>query len=537
MPEPSLGELSNLHSEESLGTGDVGAVTNSGSDLVHLLNQTAQFQANQSREKYNTFLENLNGIYKDAENIASLDVATEDRDALTKQKNEILSMVYKNPKDFFANVGGAQGQELHKKLAQWRMDATESKQNKLFDAAHREYLGKNPELNTPENKSNVDNYLKVPLGRRKSFTLQLPGLYDPIALGTELNAAVKQDYAKPGVTPDGKFTFTEKGTKYDPEKYRKLAESAYYLPDSRGQQLRSTLQGRFESLPKDIQSKYKDSQDPVKDWYLDLQDQYRKPDQVQKDDLKANPFALKDEKSRNRFALQDLKDRNTEGREIRVAQIKEQLKDSPKPEQTKFLLNLAADVIGNTTSDLMVDTGKGNYQKEKVINASPVILKMFSKPVSTTIKDATGKKTVSEKVLEPDVITKTPDGSVRTIFYKKNKKGETVKGEGGHPLIETSEVAPLKEVMSILGKDYMGKKSLPGAVNLAGDVLSQYGGDINKYIAANKQQAKAEEKTSSTSNELPVKEGKIDPSKLSKGKSYQYNGKAYKWDGKKLIPE
>lgn len=491
---PSLSELTNIQSDANLGTGDTGTVTNDGSNLVRLLNQTAEFKANQDREKYNTFLENLNGIYKNADDIASMDVATEDRDLLKKQVNDVLSGVYKNPKDFFQNAGSPQGQELHKKLAQLRMDATESKQNKLFDAAHREYLGRNPELNTPENKSNVDNYLKAPLGKRKPFTLNLPGLYDPIALGNEINTAVKQDFATPGATADGKFTFTEKGTRYDKDKYNKIAENMYYLPDARGQQLRSTLQSRFQSLPKDIQDKYKDSKDPVKDWYLELQGQYRKPDQVTKDDYKANPFALESQKSIDRFALENLKSRNDENREIKVAQVKEGLKNAPTPDQANFLLKLTAGVLDNTSDQsLTVDLGKGQYSTEKIINASPIILKMFSKPITTTTKSVDGldTETTSEKSIPPDALTRTPEGGLRAIFYEK-KDGEIVR-QKGKPVEESSQVVPREQVVSVLGKEYMDKKQLPVAVGYVNQILDQYGGDINKYISSTKKQTKADD--------------------------------------------
>lgn len=491
--EPSLSELTNISSDANLGTGDTGTVTNDGSNLVRLLNQTAEFKANQDREKYNTFLENLNGIYKNADDIASMDVATEDRDLLKKQVNDVLSGVYKNPKDFFQNAGSPQGQELHKKLAQLRMDATESKQNKLFDAAHREYLGRNPELNTPENKSNVDNYLKAPLGKRKPFTLNLPGLYDPIALGNEINTAVKQDFATPGATADGKFTFTEKGTRYDKDKYNKIAENMYYLPDARGQQLRSTLQSRFQSLPKDIQDKYKDSKDPVKDWYLELQGQYRKPDQVTKDDYKANPFALESQKSIDRFALENLKNRNDENREIKVAQVKEGLKNSPTPDQANFLLKLTAGVLDNTSGELAVEIEDGKWSKEKLINASPVILKMFAKPITTTSKTVDGLdvETTSEKSIPPDALTRTPDGGIRALFYQK--EGDKVVFHNDKRVIESSQVIPKEQVISVLGKEYMDKKQLPNAVSYVNQVLDQYGGDINKYISSTKQQTKADD--------------------------------------------
>lgn len=532
--EPSLSELTNIHSEADLGTGDTGAVTNDGSNLVRLLNQTAEFRANQDREKYNTFLENLNGMYKDVENISSLDVAAEDRDHLTKQMNDVLSNVYKNPKDFFNNVGSAQGKELHKKLANWRMDAMQSKQDKLFDAAHREYIGRNPELNTDKNKANVDGYLKQPLGKRKAFTLDLPGIYDPSAMADQINKSIKQDYAKTGFSADGKFMWDEKGATYDPAQYRKRAEAFYYLPDKRGQELRSTLEGRFKSLPKDIQDQYKGKEDPIKEWYLDLQDQFRSPSQITKENQKANPYALETQKDKTKFALEDLRNRNDTNREIRVAQVKASLKDSAKPQQTKFLLDLASDVMNNTKGKMVVQNGKGNdYSTENIINASPVILKKFGKPIKKVTKDVLNRDIVTDDILLPDIMTRTADGGMRSIFWKKDKDGNILKDSNNNPVQESSEVAPLSEVMSIVGKDYMDKKSLPGAVEMAQDVLRNYSGDINKYSKANKSAADDSDDSDDTdvdnSGGAPVTQ-KATPKTGDKAKTYKVGGKDFSED-------
>lgn len=511
--EPTLGELTNIRSDADLSTGDVGVVTDDGSSLVRQLNQTAQFQANQEREKYNTFLENINGIYKDVDAISSLDVAQEDRPALDKQMFEVLNGVFKNPKDFYQNAGSPVGQELHKKIAQFRMNAIQSKQDKLFDAAHREYMSRNPELLTDKNKNNVQGYLKAPLGKRQPFTLELPGLYDPAALGDQINKSIKQDYAHTGVSADGQFTYDEEGATYDPEAYRKRAEAMYYLPDSRGQQLRTTLEGRFNSMPKEIQKKYEKETDPVKAWYLDLQDQYRSPDQAKKSNIRANPFALESQKARTQFALEDLRNRNDTGREIKVAQVKAALEDQAKPAQTEFLLDLASDVLSNTTKPQVVSLGGGKYSNEQVVNASPVILKMFSKPIKTVSKDVLGTETTTDTVMQPDLLTKTPDGQLRTIFYQKKKDGSPMRGKDGNIIYESNEIIPLTEMMSVLGKDYMDKKSIPGAVNLAGDVLKQFGGDITKYRKARKG-----EETTET------------PSATDKGKKYTIGGKEFTED-------
>jgi hypothetical protein len=482
MAEPSLSEITGLRADPEVATGNTGYVIDNR-DLVRNLTQAAQFKAQNDWKKYNLFLDETKDLYKRADEIAAMDVAPQDRDRLEKEMTGFLNDIATNPKDFFSSVNSPKGRELQERLINWRKDATTSKNDRLWDLRNREFLMANPDHDTPENRAKIEGFLtNQKLGGRQPYILDMPGVYDPVALGKELNTAVEQKIARPGFTPDGKFTFTETGSRYDPEQYRKVAGNIFDLNKGGFQ---NTIGNLFKKLPESEQVKYKESKNPVKDWFLDFQETFRKPDQTTKEDLKANPFALETQKARTQFALEDLKNRNATNREIKVAEVKQSLKDAPKKDQTVFLLNLASSIVGNTTGKkLTVDLGKGNFSTETVVDASPNILKMFSKPVRTTIKDAAGKETISETVLEPDVITRTSDGGLRTIFYRKDKKGETVMKDG-HPSNETEEIIPLPEVMSILGKEYMTKKDLPGAVNLAGEVLKQFGGDITKYAQSN----------------------------------------------------
>ena len=490
--EPSLGEILSVRADPEEATGNTGYVVDNR-DLVRNLTQAAQFKAQNDWKKYNLFLDETKELYKRADEIAAMEVAPQDRERLEKEMTGFLNDMATNPKDFFSSVGSAKGKELQERLINWRKDATTSKNDRLWDLRNREFLMANPDHDTPENRAKIEGFLNnQKLGGRQPYILEMPGIYDPVALGKELNTAVEQKFARPGFTPDGKFTFTETGTQYNPDQYRKVAGNIFDLNKNGFQ---NTIANLFKKLPATEQVKYKDSQNPVKDWFLDFQDTFRKPDQAVKDDLKANPFALETQKARTQFALEDLRNRDATNREIKVAEVKQRLKDAPKKDQTVFLLNLASSVVGNTTGkDLTVDLGKGQYSTEKVVDASPNLLKTFSKPVRTTIKDAGGKETIAETVLEPDVITRTPDGGLRTLFYKKDKKGDPIM-KNGQPVIDSKEIVPLPEVMSILGKEYMDKKAIPGAVNLAGDVLKQFGGDITKYAkVANAQNQPSEPK-------------------------------------------
>lgn len=522
--EPTLGEITNLKVDPEIATGNTGYVIDNR-DLVRNLTQAAQFKAQNDWKKYNVFLDETKELYKRADEIAAMPVAPQDRERLEKEMTGFLNDMATNPKEFFSSVGSPKGKELQERLINWRKDATTSKNDYLWDLKNREFLQANPDHNTPENRSKVEGFLtNQKLGGRQAYILDMPGIYDPNALAKELNTAVEQKFTRPGFTPDGQFTFTEQGTRYDPDQYRKIAGNIFDLNKNGFQ---NTIGNLFKKLPETEQLKYKDRKNPVKDWYLDFQETFKKPDQSTKEDLKANPFALESQKARTAFALEDLRNRNDTNREIKVAQVRASLEDAPKPEQTKFLLNLAASVVGNTTGKpVTVDLGNGKYATEKVLEASTELKKRFSKPIKTTIKQASGAgketETIAEGSLEPDIITRTSDGGVRTVFYKKYDKGDKavksgkaqagdiVRDAGGQPIMESAEVVPLPELMSILGKEYMEKKAIPGAVNLAGDVLKQFGGDITKYAeAANPKPAPTKVSPAGTPQSRTGKDGKV----------------------------
>ena len=189
--------------------------------------------------------------------------------------------------------------------------------------------------------------------------------------------------------------------------------------------------------------------------------------------MKVNPYSLEMLEQKNKVGLEYLKNK---------------LDKEAQPEQSKFLLDYAASVVNNTTGKtLTVDLGKvgrPEYSTEEVISATPELLKIFGKAEKRATKstDLTGEETVTvtEQVRAPDALTRTADGKIRTVFYKRDDAGNIIR-DGEKPITDSYEVIPANEVMSIIGKNFMDKKSLPGAVSFATDELKKYGNNILNY--------------------------------------------------------
>ena len=305
MPEPGLSEIVNMTVDPERGSGNPAVVFDS-KPLIAQINQAAQFKAENDWRKYNMFLGNLKEVYKDMNEIAKMPVMTKDRDALKEQMAGIVKSIASDPHGFFG--GGAKYQETLANIAKLQSDATESKQNNLYDEAHRNYFYRNPELDTPENRQLVDGYVNQKLGSRQPYLMKLPGLFDAKEIGAQISSLIKESGADEKPTDDNQFIQKRKWERYDPNKFRATAEQFLYQADKRGIPLYETMKKRYDTLPEAVKQQYANSKDPVKDFYLDSLGVYR-PQDTESTDLVANPGYLEkeklaEEKRRNNLSAQ-----------------------------------------------------------------------------------------------------------------------------------------------------------------------------------------------------------------------------------------
>jgi hypothetical protein len=292
--EPQLNEIVNMTVDAERGTG-TPAVVYDNREFMRQMNERSEFKARNDMDKYKLFLGKLENMYKDVNEVAKMDVMTEDREYLQQKMGEVVKEIGENPRAFFQ--GGQKHAEIMGKIATLQSEATESKQNKLFDTAHRAYFYRNPDLESDDNKTLIENFRTQKLGTRKPYQLNLPGLYDPAAIANIINKTIEQKEEKPFVTPDNQFVGTEKTTRYDPKKYRDMAAAYYDMPDKNGNMLRNTLKKRFDSLPQEMKAEYiqKGGDDPVKTWYLEIQERYRSQDETLRDQKPNSNYVNPDE--------------------------------------------------------------------------------------------------------------------------------------------------------------------------------------------------------------------------------------------------
>lgn len=287
---PSASEILNFRVDPELG-GGVPVPLLKENSAIDQLNANARFVAQNKINKYKEFLDNLKGIYKDLNDISGMDTYTPDKPYLQKQAQDIYSSL-KNPRDLYSP-------EVQGRIAKLRSEATESKLNRVYDYAHREFLARNPELNTEENKNKFQQFSSQPLGKREPFTLDMPPVFDPTTLANDIikEKDVAIPFAASGATPDNSMINEVAGTKFLRDEFLKKWDAALaYKQDNYGKPIRAWAEEQFNNLTPQQKQAFGGT---VEDFWKKLgEEKFGAANDVQhitKDELKPNANFLKSE--------------------------------------------------------------------------------------------------------------------------------------------------------------------------------------------------------------------------------------------------
>jgi len=461
---PTLNEIVNIARDP--GEGSVSPrIKIDTSELVHTVNQAAQFKAENDWRKYANFQDQLKGVFKQLGDIQGLETASADRPYLQKQAADIFDQIGKDPQAFF----GGKMADLEQKIGKLRSEATQSVQDKVYDDAHRAYLERDPSLQTDDNKSIIDGYFKQPLGQRKPYMLKLPSLYNPQEIAGQINAVIPQKFSTTELSSDGRFINTQTGIRYDEKQFKTLADQMYNTPDPKtGRVIGQEAAERLKSLPPNIQEYYvkKYPDDPVKGFYDETVMPWKKPDQIEKTDSKADPFALELYKNKDKLQQMSVKfgyDKALEGmklgREEALATFKKDLQNKSKKEQTGALNGMVDTIVNDAlveASKSSVDNGfwtpgegKDNFYK---MNVSPSTLNIFS-----TTKNVAGKSVKTS----PDELKVSKDGQTVKVVFNKPGSGEEDENK--------TKTFSIDEFKVRFGKDVLGVSATEKEINADDD--------------------------------------------------------------------
>jgi len=454
-----------VDSEQGTGTP---AVVFDSSNLYRRLDAAQNQIAQAKQKKYQEFLGNLKEVYKGIGDAAELDIMTNDRPVIQKKMADIFGRISADPRGVLGGKGYA---ELQQDLAKLKFDAAESAKNNLFDKAHREFLARDPDLNTPENKKKLDDFQNQPLGARKAFELDMPGIFDPLALSKSIADRTKQDYAETKLSEDGKFVESTSGTKYDPQQWNAVAGGLYDLPDPRSGSLRNTIQQRFKALPQQVQDRYKAEKDPAKAYYLDLMNSFRPKDQIKKSSDKANPYTLLSKRQAFQEYLADKK-QNFAQSNIR---LRATLQGGTVNDSADFLVRQHASLL---TGDLTPYEVTLNGKKEKgSLVPPPEFMKKIDDYVQVTKREGTNLDPTAQTIVTkgtPDLTMMTNDGGITAVWYQRDRKGNVIPSGDGGSKVEKDVHIPRRAWLT-LESSVLPQKFKASAINAADEFYRKKG--------------------------------------------------------------
>lgn len=270
MPEPSLSELTNIPSDAALGTAGLSDYVPQMHQVNQQIFEAAKFKAQMDWTKYTQFLQNFKEVTKDANEIAKMDIARPDREYLQGELAGIFSEIEKNPK---SSLGGKGMFDIQNRLQKVASDATQSKQDNLFDVYHRQFLDRVPDMKTDENKAKVDNFLTgQKLGQRQPYMLDAANVWDA---GKMYEGLIKQStnpYSENKFAQDekgnklqGYMPQVETGDEVNPHKVFELWKMAMKNPE-----IKKGVESNYNKLPKEAKDKYENGGGGLERYMADI---------------------------------------------------------------------------------------------------------------------------------------------------------------------------------------------------------------------------------------------------------------------------
>jgi len=532
--EPSLSEILSVRPE---ATVNPGVAYTGAAEVVHNLNQSAQFNAEMKQRQYAQNLENLKGIYSDLGAVQGMAIMDSDRPEINKKLANILSEIGTDPR---AALAGPKYAQIQKDLGEVRSLATQSKQDNIAYQNANSFLQQDADLQTPENYAIVSNFQQGKLEQRKFPLLQIPPSFDAEKAKTNIMKAIGKKYAESEfVTQNGQsFIQRTSGTKFNRDDYmkdwsagfaaspkiQKWAEYTFNRAKNDPAELGAYVDPDTGQLPKNPQELYNNYGKTL--WGSDKEiDQQDKPQP-----LVANPYDLATHKSKLALTMEGVREGNRE----KLAAVKKGLENQPVPQNAAFLVKTYATMIQPTAGNpevLNLPEGQGKVTEQPINNLTNNILKQVVESQKTTIKSgsALGASEAITSGKDPDLTTRTANGGIRITFFKKYteddkfKPGFTKVGDPvvdpntGLKVVESTQVLPPRVVMTTLAPSLISKPILGQTVETASSYLNgKSATDIDQTIAPEK-----------VEQETLGDHGKEVSSGAKGGKTYTYKGKPY----------
>lgn len=251
MPDaPSLSEIANIRTDSELGGGESVPIIDN-SKVVENLNNAARFHAEQVAQKYDKFLQNKKDLYANIGDIQGLETLPEDKPELQKQMADVLEQIGKDPSVI---TGGKGFSEVQAKMAKFKSDSMRSKQRFLEDKSNRALFDKTPEMDTPENRKKVKDYIDGGLDAKMPI-LDTPTIMDERSVFEKTLKDATEPYSQPTVGKDG-MHYIESGQEFNPKTFSAQWDLVGGQTDKNNKLLSGAIKYNYDHLPTSEKEKY-----------------------------------------------------------------------------------------------------------------------------------------------------------------------------------------------------------------------------------------------------------------------------------------
>ena len=253
--EPTLNDIERPATDPYLG-GEEPSVLNDSSETLKLINQNAQFKAQNDWKRYQQFLGDYENRVKNINDISALQISDSDRPYFKQRTVDLLKGALKDPYAIYSP-------EFNQKLSSLTQDATSSKMKADYDKANRLFLAQHPEWITDENKAMVTDLIQnqtLDKGGWKPYMLQPPAdTMDRMAYFNKIKMAdpVMEKVNANRVDEKAGVTYERQDTKYKRDKFIDQIKLGY----DGDPRIRKIAQADFNALPQDVKSNFEDAKD------------------------------------------------------------------------------------------------------------------------------------------------------------------------------------------------------------------------------------------------------------------------------------
>lgn len=413
MADVSLGEIAGIRGDANIGLaaggGNDAVIAPATTELAYL-NAAAQTRNQANQFLYNEHQKNIQNSLKNFNATDVTGVFSPDYKDITDQYRNLAGQIYDNY-DVLANP--MKNPQLYSQIMQQQasLDAkiAQSKQHALLDTENKKFLQAHPDFSTPENLAAIQKFQTTPIGERQILNLAPPTVIDPIAALKAADEYSKKSLATAKVKNGYIVKQTSEGN--DPVAYMNGIKA--YLAGSNG------YGGTYgDAIQKQLVD-YNRANPAGQLTYDEFLDKTFAPNikamQVTKSDIDADPYGISNLNFAHQKALEAI--RNANDRENIF--LKAGLDKKSTSEKGDFINSETAKLFlnqGNSKKELTISPASGGANVvEKVATLTPSQMKLFAVPIVPTAS-VNGKAALAT----PDVITYTPDGNLRVMFYGRD---------------------------------------------------------------------------------------------------------------------